>query len=181
MSRKGPFGLWMGMTVDELKAAQTAPEEIAPGKYRITNAPKAHSLFESYVLQVAPVAGLSWIKAIGKTISTSVFGVEIRGAFDNLESRLAQTYGKFDRTDILLTDSIWDGSRDWMQALLNQERYLMTQWSAEHGSKMPDSLASIALVCSAVDTESGYIAIEYIFENEAEANAEINSLEDEAL
>jgi len=181
MSHKGPFGLWMGMTIDDLKAAQTNPTEIAPGKFQIKNVPKPHSLFESYALQVAPVAGLSWIKAIGKTISTSVFGGELREAFNNLESRLEKTYGRFDRTDILLTDSIWNEPRDWMQAILNRERYLMTQWSLETGSNLPDSLNSVGLICSAIDNESGFVAIEYTFENEAAADAEINSIEDEAL
>ncbi|PNY35260.1 hypothetical protein C2E31_19145 [Rhodopirellula baltica] len=171
----------MGMTIDDLKVAQADPEEISPGKFRIENVPKPHSLFDSYALQVAPIGGLSWIKAIGKAVSTSAFGSELQVAFDNLESRLAQIYGVFDRTDILLTGSIWDEPRDWMQAILAQERILMTQWSAERGSKMSDSLSSVALICSAVDTESGYIAIEYTFENEAEAETEINSLEDEAL
>ncbi len=181
MSHKGPFGLWMGMTTDDLRAAQISPTEVAPGKYQFDNVPKPHSFFESYVAQVAPKAGLSWIKAIGKTTPTSVFGIELKAAFDTLESKLEKTYGRFDRTDLLLTDSIWDEPRDWMQSLLSRERYLMTEWSKANGSNLSDSLISLALVCSAIDTDSGYIAIEYTFENEAAADAEISSAEDDAL
>lgn len=181
MSRKGPFGLWMGMTIDDFNAVQCSTSEVAAGKYRVDTPPKPHSLFESYIVQIAPTVGLSWIKAIGKTIPTSVFGLELKGAFDALESKLAAAYGRFDRMDTLLHDSIWNEPRDWMQSLLNRERFLMTSWSKEKGAKLPDSLKSIGLVCSAIDTDSGFVVIEYTFENEAAAEAEISKTEDDAL
>jgi hypothetical protein len=178
MSKKGPFGLWMGMSLGEF---ETAPIEVAPTKYRVTTVPKPHSAFESYVLQITPMNGLAWIKAIGHTIHTSAYGIELRTAFEVMEKKLSATYGKEKKTDILLHDSIWNEPRDWMQSILSRERFLMTEWSAANGSSLPETLSSVALITGAIDTENGYIAIEYSFENAEEAETEIAAAEDEAL
>jgi len=39
MSRKGPFGLWMGMTLADFEAQ---PDEIAPAKYGVETVSKPH-------------------------------------------------------------------------------------------------------------------------------------------
>jgi hypothetical protein len=57
----------------------------------------------------------------------------------------------------------------------------MAVWSAEKGSKMKDSLVSVALLANATDTETGYIAVEYEFKNHAAAEKEISDMEDDAL
>jgi hypothetical protein len=178
MSKKGPFGLWMGMNLAELG---TEAIEVAPAKYRVSTVLKPHSSFEYYVLQITPQHGLAWIKAIGHTINTSVYGLELKTAFESMEKKLSATYGKGEKTDILLHGSIWDEPKDWMQSLLNRERILMTQWSAAHKSSLPETLSSVALVCGVIDTGNGYISIEYSFENAEESEAEIAAAEDEAL
>lgn len=178
MARKGPFGLWMRMTLSDL---DTNLSEIALGKYKADSVPTPHSAFERYVLQITPKCGLSWIKAIGHAIQTSVYGLELRNSFDSMEAKLTATYGKSQRTDLLMQDSIWNEPRDWIQSLLNKERFLMTVWSPDHGSSLGDSLSSVALLAGALDTSSGYIAIEYSFENSSEADAELSALEDRAL
>jgi hypothetical protein len=114
MIRKGPFGLWMGMTREEIGSESN---EVAPGKYRVVTVPKPHSAFESFVLQITPKCGLSWVKAFGHKIETSVYGVELQTAFDSLEKKLFATYGKSNRTDFLMPDSIWNEPRDWMHAV----------------------------------------------------------------
>ena len=143
MSKKGPFGLRMGMSLAELEAEAI---EVAPAKYRVSTVPKPHSAFESYVLQIAPVNGLAWIKAIGHTIPTSVYGLELKAAFEAMEKKLSATYGKEKKTDILLQNSIWNEPRDWMQSLLNRERILIAEWSAAHGSSLPEGLSAVGLV-----------------------------------
>lgn len=68
-----------------------------------------------------------------------------------------------------------------MQGLLNNERFLMAEWSKDTGATLANSLASVALVVGVNDTSTGYIAIEYSFENFADAEAEIAAMEDDAL
>ncbi len=178
MSRKGPFGLWMGMSTGDFEQALT---EIAPCMFQAPAVPKPHSAFERYIVQISPVAGLSWIKAIGKTVETSGYGVEIRSAFESMEKKLAATYGRHTKHDFLMHESIWSEPREWMQAVLSKERILMSQWSNESGASLTDSLSSVALVMGVYDTSSGYIAIEYSFENIVKAEAEVAALEDDVL
>ena len=168
----------MGMTASEFELPL---EEVAPCKFRAPKVQKPHSAFEEYIVQVAPRAGLSWIKAIGKTIETSTYGVELKAAFESMEAKLATTYGKHKKHDFLMHDSIWNEPRDWMQALLNRERVLMAEWTREDGSSLIDSLSSVALMVGVYDTSSGYITVEYSFENGGDADAEIAALEDDAL
>jgi hypothetical protein len=130
---------------------------------------------------VTPKNGLSWIKAIGKDIPTSAYGIELKSAFDVLERKLESTYGKHEKSDFLLPDSIWQEPRDWMQSFLQRERFLNAIWDSTHGSSLPDSLISVGLFVNVTDVDSGYLAIEYAFENEAASSAEIASAEDEAL
>ena len=178
MSRKGPFGLWMGMRSSDFEQPLN---EIAPCKFQAPVVPKPHSAFERYIVQVSPHAGLSWIKAIGKTIETSGYGIELKLAFDSMEQKLAATYGRQEKHDFLMHESIWSEPREWMQSVLSKERILMSQWSKETGASLVDSLSSVALVMGVYDTSTGYIAIEYSFENSAKAEAEIAALEDDAL
>jgi hypothetical protein len=178
MSRKGPFGLWMEMKATDF---EEPPNEIAPCMFQAPVVPKPHSAFERYIVQVSPGAGLSWVKAIGKTIETSDYGIELKLAFDDMEQKLTATYGKQKRHDFLLHESIWNEPRDWMQSVLSKERVLMSQWSKESGASLVDSLSSVALVMGAYDTSTGYFAIEYSFENYVQAEAEIAALEDDVL
>lgn len=178
MGRKGPFGLQMGASCNEVG---TELVEIAPCKYKASVVPKPHSAFESYVLQIAPSAGLCWVKAIGHTIATSNFGIELRSAFDTMEVKLAATYGKHEKMDFLMPESIWNEPRDWMSGLQHKERHLMAVWSAEHGSNLIDSIETVALVASALGSNEGFISVEYAFENASVAEAEIAAMEDEAL
>lgn len=177
MSRKGPFGVAMGMSVDEIGVAF---EEVAPFKYLLETVPKPHSAFTRYVVQAPPICGLSWLKAIGHTITTNPYGITLRTSFEEMEAKLIAAYGSGERIDILMHDSIWNEPRDWMTGLVKGERILMTNWSVESRA-LPDSLSAIGLLAIGLDSESGYIAIEYSFENSASADAEIAAAEDDAL
>lgn len=174
----GPFGLVRGMRKDEF---QCNLEEIAPYKYILSEVPKPHSAFEIYIAMITPSHGLSWLKAISKDIETNPFGVEVRSRFENMKLKLENIYSKHDNLDFLMHDSIWNEPRDWMQALENRERVLMAVWEPKHGSTMKDSLSSVALLAAARDTYTGYIAVEYEFDNHAAAERALSAMEDEAL
>jgi hypothetical protein len=165
----------MGMSLADVGGE---PKEDAPGKYRLSTVPKPHSAFVVYCVQITPKCGLSWIKAIGRTIQTSCYGVELLTAFDSMEKKLAAAYGKYRRTDFLMPDSIWDSPREWMRSFLQKERVLGALWASEHGSTLGNSLKSVALLVEALDENSGYIGLEYLFENNDSSDAELAELED---
>lgn len=178
MKQNGPFGLRMGMNLDEF-SGDLRP--LSDGMYYTSEVPAPHSAFTSYTLQITPKNGLSWIKAIGKDTATSVYGSELQIAFDSMKSKLSATYGQCESVDQLRHDSIWKEPRDWMQSLLGKERFLFAKWSSEKGALLNNSLASIFLGVSAKDRQTGRIVIEYAFENNLEAESEIAALEDGAL
>lgn len=178
MKQNGPFGLRMNMKREEFSGDL---REIGNGKYLTSDVPTPHSAFRSYALQIAPRTGLSWIKAIGAETATNIYGHELQTAFDSMKTKLSAAYGQCESLDFLLQGSIWNEPRDWMKSLLSGERLLMAQWSSEKGSHLNNALSSIALVVTANDTSTGWIAIEYSFENNLEAKSEIAALEDGAL
>jgi len=177
----GPFGLKMGMSVAEVKAIDPAMTELAPGKYKLTHVPKPHSAFESYIVQICPKVGLSWIKAIGKNVSTSSYGIELRATFDELSTKLDKSYGAGSTTDVLLPGSIWDEPDDFMMGLAKKERYLFRQWSQKTGAQLNSNLVAIGLVATALDNNTGYLSLEYAFATSEACDEEIESLEDDNL
>ena len=174
----GPFGLYMGMSLNQLDAQ---PLENVLGKYILASVPKPHSAFDSYVVQVGNSSGLSWIKAIGNDIATSVYGIELKTAFDEMKVKLDRAYGEGELTDMLLHDSIWNEPKDWMQSLINRERILMSVWDSSKGARLKNNLTSIALGANASDTDNGFIFVEYQFANSDACDEELAAEEDAVL
>ena len=171
----GPFGLEMGMTLKEIGGEVT---DLGSGKYKIVNVPKPHSSFEYYYIQVSPKGGLCWIKAIGKDISTSNYGIELKSKFENMEKKLEAAYGKHKKYDFLMVDSIWDRPNDWMMGLIQKERNLIALWDEENSSTLPNNLSTIYLKASATSRDIGFISIEYGFTNMEACEKEISEKED---
>jgi hypothetical protein len=174
----GPFGLGMGVKREDFEGSL---KEILPYKFEALTVPKIHSAFQYYILQITPVQGLSWIKAIGKPISTNPYGLEVQSAFEDFKGKLEKIYGVSERTDHLMYESIWNEPRDWMHAILSGERRLGATWKSTTTRKLQTDLESIYLYAAAENTSVGYIAIEYAFTNKTAADQEIALLEDDAL
>jgi len=172
----GPFGVEQGAKLASLGETK----EIAAGKYTFTPK-KAHPAFETYVALVSDSQGVCWIKAIGKDIITSTYSTELKSKFSSFEGKLSKVYGENKKYDYLMPDSIWDEPKDYMPALIKKERVLASLWGAEYNSKMKDNLKSLALLASGSTRESGYIAIEYEFNNYEACKKEISEKVDDVL
>lgn len=174
----GPFGLGMGMTIKQI---DPKAKELAPGKFATTKVPKPHSAFEQYVLQVGNKNGLCWIKAVGKNISTSSYGIELKSAFMSMNEKLTKAYGKGETTDLLLSGSIWKEPNEFMMAMMKKERFLIAVWNKEKGSKLEGNLKQVGLIASPDGLSKAYLSVEYYFSNDEECNKEIAAQEDGAL
>lgn len=174
----GPFGLSKGLRKEDLDIQMM---EVKPCLYKAEALPKKHSAFQYYYLQITPVQGLSWIKAIGNPTATNPYGGEIQNTFEAMRGKLENIYGRPENIDFLMYDSIWNEPRDWMQAIANGERTLAAKWDGKKGNGLPSDLDSIFLYVAAEDTYTGYIAIEYSFTNQEASEKEISMLEDDAL
>lgn len=159
----GPFGLEKGMTYEQLLAIDPSISEIAPGYYKLTTVPKPSPAFESYIVQIHPDHGLYFLKAIGKDIETSTYGIELKAEFDRVKKGLIAVYGEPTGSyDYLRPGSLWDEPRDWMISIIKKERVLIFAWG-EDDIPITTDIEKVFLGIDVTSTTSGYILIEYYF------------------
>ena len=177
-SQPGPFGLRMGMTLDQVKnLTGKNPEMLEDNVYKVIP-PDTHNMFIEYRVRISPTYGIVWIYAESKEIETDDDGTQLKNAFNDLVSSIERTYGKYKRIDFLLSGSIWDEPNDFMMGLAKQERYLIAIWEKEHDSTLPDDIKSIGVIATATSSSKGYISIEYYSPNEEKVAAEKKEKQD---
>jgi hypothetical protein len=176
-NKNGPFGLKMGMSLEQISNEY---ELLSHGIYRLLSVPKPHSEFVDYIVRVSPTYGLYWIKAIGRTIATSSHGIDLKVSFERMMEKLKISYGEVSIQDFLLAGSIWSDSNDFMMGLLQKERSLYAVWDKTNLSDKND-LITVFLGAQAVDRNSGYIVLEYSFNNESVAEFDLSQAEDNVL
>lgn len=154
-----PFGLKMGMTLEELKAKGCNPRQLAGETIRyFVSPPNPHYLFDTYIVSISKNYGTFIILAISKNIETSKYGSEIMNQYLGVRKQLNMIYGKSRNIDFVSPKSVW---KDWMASLLAKERSLSSYWSREDGSDMPDDLRRISLESEALSTTVGYLKLQY--------------------
>jgi hypothetical protein len=174
----GPFGLDMGMTLEQLTAVcGSAPVSVGTNLYKVTPA-KPHQAFETYVVQISPTYGVFFIKAIGKRVNTSVYGTELKSAFTQLVTSLENTYGTAKTYDFLRPGSIWDEPNDWMMALRKQERFLAAYWEEKTDGLYQGDILNLGVMVDAISTETGVIFLEYYSKDSVAAEAEAKAVTD---
>lgn len=161
----GPFGIEMGMSLQEVtKICKSIPEIIKDDIYSIVP-PKTNDLFEKYIIGIDPNYGVYWIKAIGKDISTTGYGTAIKSTFNDLVSSIEGTYGKYEKIDYLEYGSIWDEPRDFMMGLVKKERALIACWNKSSFATLPSNIESIYVSVKAISSSTGYLSLEYYSDN----------------
>lgn len=169
----GPFGLKMGLSPEETKAAIPSLEEKidqGSGIYRADSVPIPHPDVESYSLFFSQKSGLCKIVAIGKDIKSGDAGYEVQTAFEALDKAITNKYGRGKKYDF--TSERYDSPEFWMMHLLQKNRTLAKVWSKEEGSTLSSNLSSIELQAGATDMSTGYLVMRYQFENMPDCIAE---------
>jgi hypothetical protein len=178
----GPFGLVAGTALTTMRAAYGASALAnQTGVFTLKTVPKPHSAFEQYAVVATEQQGLCRVIAIGKTVSTSAYGSELRSAFASLEDGLTAKYGPHETIDRLNVGSIWSEPREWMTALQKKERVLAALWSVEQGSKLSNRVTSIGLEATALGNDSGYLRLYYEFDNLAACTSTLKARADAPL
>jgi hypothetical protein len=175
-----PFGTEMGMSKDEL-GIKSVTKEIATYKWELSSLPKSSNLFESYIVVVTPENGLCFLKAVGQNVTTSVYGTELRTAFDRVNNSLKRKYSKSYVADFLNSGSIWDEPKDFMMGLLKKERTLAAYYDEEEGSTMVEGVAKAYIKAYAMNSNKGWVTIDYFFDNHDACSAEITAIEDDVF
>lgn len=171
-----PFGLKMGMTLDEITEACNGkrPAHNENDSYLIEPA-KNHPLFKYYVVFVDENIGLYYIKALTDEMHTNNYGTELKAAFNSITDRVSKGYGNPEITDEIAKDSIWKDDGDWLNALRDGARTLCAVW----GTKKPinkDNIQYIGISAKYSSFQKGVILIEYQFENYSQIEDEQDSV-----
>ena len=165
-SQGAPFGLSMGTSEKALRAVIALDSVKGQrGVFSTAHLPKSLPEFEEYTLVVSPKEGLCKVSAIGRNISTSVYGSEGKQVFDRIDEMVAEKYGRGKRFDFLRSGSIWNEPRDWMMGLLKKERVLVSFWDPKEGSSLPPTISNIGLELIALSTEKAYVRLSFEFFN----------------
>jgi hypothetical protein len=168
-----PFGIEMGMTLEQLKQMGVNPVLLSDGSGRYYITPiKQHPDFERYIVNISPTYGVYRLLAVSKGIPTSSFGTDLKNKFYEIQKGLSSVYGESKTFDFLKVGSIWNQDRDWMMALKNEERYLDAFWDRESNSNLPDNLHGVWLRAQANSSSEGYFRLQYESINAKGADAE---------
>lgn len=166
----GPFGLDMGMTLEEVAEAcgENEPKYISDDRYYIQPV-KSHPLFEGYVVWISEAEGLYYIKGISREIQANSYGTEVKQEFARLLSPLERKYGTFAKIDKISKDSLFQDEKYWMTAVAEGSRTFEAHWSdGEDASEKFGGLTTISIgirTQATYITDKAYIWIEYGFAN----------------
>ncbi len=152
-----PFGIPMGAQKASLKIASELPGSLA----RLASVPRPHPDMEEYIVEVTPSTGVCWVKAVGKNVSTSVYGEGAQNLFTDLKSQLDGVYGPAKVTDRAKPGSIWDEPKDWMMGLLKKERTLIAIWGSTEGRPLTSNVQYVGLVITALSRDTVFASVEY--------------------
>jgi hypothetical protein len=137
----------------------------SPYYFRIS-VPDPNDEFESYAVLATPETGICKVSAIGRTHSNDEYGTQVKAKFKDLESALAEKYGRPREFDFLKSGALWDGPREWVWSVYKHERTLASYWLTSTGASLPSPVEAIQLDTRSVDPSSGaYVALSYEFSN----------------
>ena len=174
-----PFGLKMGMTINEIaQQCEGEPTFFKDGIYLIKPI-KSHPLFEYYAVYVNDKTGLYQIRAISAPINANKFGTELKNAFNNVKDRIAKTYGtpKINDRYNNTANPYYQKDEYWFYSLREGSRELSAVWG--YNSSLEDNLDTVALECSVTSgfyEGTGQLILYYNFNNTANVEDEQDSV-----
>lgn len=174
----GPFGLEMGMTLEEVKeACSSYIYSISSVKDMYEIYPeKAHSSFDKYYAYIDEKYGLYAVMAVTESIASDDYGTEVKERFYGIVASLSGKYGNpYVIDEIVDTSSYYTKDNDWVTAMRDGARKLEAYWEkSRDGVKHLDNISSIKLITSCTYSKKE-IALGYVFSNNNERLAEENS------
>mgnify|MGYP007130620638 CR=1 FL=1 len=174
-----PFGLKMGMTIDEIADACNgiAPKYYERDIYFITPS-KKHPLFETYGTFIDAKYGLYKIRCVSAEITTGDDGAELKRYFENALKTISKQYGTPDIIERPNSDAI---DNDWFQKLRNGKISYKALWTNSEKIKNLN-LDKIELKIISDDrnysliNNIGAIVLNYDFQNATSAEDEQDSV-----
>lgn len=157
----GPFGLRMGMALDELRQ-YAGVTTLGDHEYLVSSLPLGEPGMAQYRLMITPEHGLCRILATTCQVPVDGSGRHLRQRFEHLCRRLTPLYGTPRIYDQGPAHDPADGvNAGWMLELLALERTLGAFWSG-HVRGWPGDVEAVAVQAQATGLRAG--VLEVIFE-----------------
>jgi hypothetical protein len=174
----GPFGIDMGMTIDQVKAVTTSgPIELNPGVWEI-KPKKTHPDIETYLIYYHEGFGVTGVRAISKDIISSSYGTELKSRVEAIAGSLSTIYGKPTKEfDFVPRGALWNEAHEYMMSLRMDERNYIKFWD----DVTKENITNIMLKASATSRTKGYYILDYIFANSSKADEDRKSSNATAL
>lgn len=166
------FGLVAGMSVTTLAPYIERPLDNMNGAYRLKTVPDQSDNFRSYIVSIAPKAGLFSGMAFGEYIATNPNGHELKTAFSKMRNELNSILGHSTTENFLSPESIWTEPNEFIQSLAMEERTLSATWDLFE-SNNSSGLSSVYLSANANDDGEGYLTVSFTFINFSDARREL--------
>jgi hypothetical protein len=169
----GPFGLHRGITPDAVinsighsEGKSTKADALGGAVMTVTTVPRPYPEFEEYLLIFSRKDGLLKVVAVGKDISTSAEGTELRDRFSQLRGVLTEHYSSPENIDFVKgdSDSAIAEPSNFMLSLLEKERDLSSIWPPENGAKLGDGISGIVLEALPESLDTGFLRLSYEFD-----------------
>lgn len=171
-AQTAPFGLNLGMKVDDLRLLGAKPIDNAPGRWDLLTPPTPNSNFSGYLLTATPKQGLCRIAALGVTLKNDASGEQARSKYNDLVGIITQKYGKpTSEYDYLDPKSIWNGRSDFAMAINKDERTLESYWL----NISNPSIKNIMVAVRSLSSTDTYVNVIYELNNFTDCSAELKS------
>lgn len=171
----GAYGLTAGMDLEQVQQVAGELQQLNPFTYIAGSLPGSHPDLETFALVITPEEGLCRLQATSAAIADAGDGTVVREKFDRLFEMLWGAHGKHQVVSTLLADSSHQAPHEWMTALLEKERVLMTLWTLDDGSELSGGLDRVVLSARALKPTEGFLNIDYTFFNWPGCQARLES------
>ena len=171
----GPFGLEMGMTLDEVAVSCGGRQPVSyGGDLYLVEPSEVHPAFCVYMVRVSEIEGLYFVLASSEKTVSVMTGEIIRSRFASLKDTLCLTYGNCCVIDELVEGSAFQKESEWMVALAAGERKLQAVWNRGVPSHLPEDVRQIVLAASSISSYEARLSVSYTFTNFDAAMQEVN-------
>lgn len=172
----GPFGLAMGIGVDELlgEVASGIISKSDPNTY-IIRPPKLVPGFDRYYAVATKEDGVCKIIAISEVNVVNKAGDQLKSRVDEIAEMVRLKYGKSRKKYDFARQDVYRRNPDFFMMALREEAVIYGfDWVAQANNAMlTNDIEEINIFANASEMSAGWVSLEYIFKNFKSCQANI--------
>jgi hypothetical protein len=143
--------------------------------------PQPNPLFVRYLARVNSAGAICKIVASSRWNESDSHGTRVVSQYQQVRSALNERYGEYEEFDFVSRNSIWREPRHFAMSLSEDDRSLVSFWTTENGSILPDGMTGISLTAAALSMDTTLLYLSYEFEAMDDCKAEQERRESRGL